>query len=260
MFKSMKVRIGLASRPHPSLRRHHRSRPGADPPHPVCPPRPDRPGTAEPLANRAHRQLASGMDSAGAVGDSLVMVPKALLRCAAQVKFGGGRSKTSPPTPGSASENPPPPPQQNNTRVPPLAPAASLPSRSTSGNAPPRPQNVVSRDKPPLPVLTPENAAAVYAEPLPSFRDVTPADKQLLFVKKLHLCSFTFDFTDQARAYCHKQLQPRTFACVCFPRPSSPSLPARAYLVAWRPSVVDHPTSRTLLLSARPASHMPWQH
>ena len=127
----------------------------------------------------------------------------ALLCRAAQVKFGGGRSKTSPPAPGtttSASENPPPPPQQNNSRGQPQAAVASLPVRSASGNAPPRPQSVVSRDKPALPVLTPENAATVYAEPLPSFRDVPPADKQLLFVKKLHLCSFTFDFTDQASA------------------------------------------------------------
>ena len=137
------------------------------------------------------------------MGESLVMCLIVLLWRAPQVKFGGGRSKTSPPAPGttsSASENPPPPPQQNNSRGPPQVPAASLPARSASGNAPPRPQSVVSRDKPPLPVLTPENAVAVYAEPLPSFRDVPPADKQLLFVKKLHLCSFTFDFTDQARA------------------------------------------------------------
>lgn len=39
-------------------------------------------------------------------------------------------------------------------------------------------------------------AACAAAEPLPSFRDVPPSEKQLLFVRKLHLCAFTFDFTN----------------------------------------------------------------
>lgn len=34
------------------------------------------------------------------------------------------------------------------------------------------------------------------AELLPSFRDVAAHERQALFVRKLHLCAFTFDFTD----------------------------------------------------------------
>lgn len=34
------------------------------------------------------------------------------------------------------------------------------------------------------------------ADPLPLFRDVAPAGRQDLFLKKLRLCTFTFDFTD----------------------------------------------------------------
>lgn len=33
------------------------------------------------------------------------------------------------------------------------------------------------------------------AEPLPLLRDVPPHEKQALFVRKLHLCAFSFDFT-----------------------------------------------------------------
>ncbi|KAI8471600.1 MAG: protein phosphatase 2A regulatory B subunit [Monoraphidium minutum] len=51
---------------------------------------------------------------------------------------------------------------------------------------------------------------AYYAEPLPSFRDVPPAEKQLLFVQKLHLCSFSFDFSDPARHVREKELKRQT--------------------------------------------------
>ena len=114
-----------------------------------------------------------------------------------QVKFGGGRSKTSPPTPGASSSGDPlPTSQQSIPRGQLSAGTAGQTPRSASASAQTRAQGVVSRDKPPLPLLTPESAIAAYAEPLPSFRDVAQAEKQLMFVKKLHLCSHVFDFTD----------------------------------------------------------------
>jgi hypothetical protein len=56
-----------------------------------------------------------------------------------------------------------------------------------------------AREKPALPVLGEENVPQYYTDLLPSFRDVGTSEKQLLFVRKLHLCAFTFDFTDQVR-------------------------------------------------------------
>ena len=48
-------------------------------------------------------------------------------------------------------------------------------------------------------MLNEAQAVRAYAETLPSFRDVPASEKQNLFVRKLHLCAFTFDFTDQVR-------------------------------------------------------------
>lgn len=48
------------------------------------------------------------------------------------------------------------------------------------------------------------------AEPLPSFRDVPAADKQLLFVRKLHLCAFTFDFTNPTLHVREKEIKRQT--------------------------------------------------
>jgi len=104
------------------------------------------------------------------------------------------------------------PAPSTNSHSNPRAPSVTAPkANSNSGRPPatqPSPQSApqpqqqparapLARDKPPLPVLTNENCAAYYAEPLPAFRDVPPSEKQLLLVKKLHLCSFTYDFTDQ---------------------------------------------------------------
>ena len=93
---------------------------------------------------------------------------------------GAARPAAAPQAPQQPQQQQTPQPQQpGNSQQPARAPLA--------------------RDKPPLPELTSENCAAHYAEPLPAFRDVPPSEKQLLLVKKLHLCSFTFDFTDQVR-------------------------------------------------------------
>jgi hypothetical protein len=66
------------------------------------------------------------------------------------------------------------------------------------------------REKPPPPALTEAAMAAHYAQPLPSFRDVPPADKQLLFVRKLHLCAFTFDFSDPGAWVAEKEAKRQT--------------------------------------------------
>lgn len=67
-----------------------------------------------------------------------------------------------------------------------------------------------SREKPALPELTEETCQAAYAEPLPSFREVPASEKQLLLVRKLHLCSFTFDFADQTKNMREKEVKRQT--------------------------------------------------
>ena len=67
------------------------------------------------------------------------------------------------------------------------------------------------REKPPQPVLTDEQARAQhYATPLPAFRDVPPSEKQHLFVQKLHLCAFTFDFSDPTKHVREKEMKRQT--------------------------------------------------
>eukprot|EP00879_Flechtneria_rotunda_P004435 GHRR01004686.1.p1 GENE.GHRR01004686.1~~GHRR01004686.1.p1 ORF type:complete len:326 (+),score=70.94 GHRR01004686.1:182-1159(+) len=66
------------------------------------------------------------------------------------------------------------------------------------------------KEKPSLPVLNEQNLQHYYSESLPSFRDVPPSEKQLLFVQKLHLCSFTFDFTDPTKHIREKEIKRQT--------------------------------------------------
>lgn len=40
--------------------------------------------------------------------------------------------------------------------------------------------------------------------------DVPPSEKQLLFVQKLHLCSYTFDFTDPTKHVREKEIKRQT--------------------------------------------------
>ena len=68
-------------------------------------------------------------------------------------------------------------------------------------------RDAAGRDKPPLPVLSEARLAAAYAEALPAFREVPTAEKQLLFVRKLHLCAFTFDFGDQSKHVREKEVK-----------------------------------------------------
>ena len=67
-----------------------------------------------------------------------------------------------------------------------------------------------SREKPPLPDLSEESCQEAYAEPLPTFREVPASEKQQLFVRKLHLCSYTFNFADQGRNVREKEIKRQT--------------------------------------------------
>jgi serine/threonine-protein phosphatase 2A regulatory subunit B' len=107
-------------------------------------------------------------------------------------------------------------PVTNNSRQTSNAAASVLDRRPSGSTARGNLQNssasagASSRDKPPLPELTEERCQAAYAEPLPSFREVPASEKQLLFVRKLHLCSFTFDFTDQTKNMREKEIKRQT--------------------------------------------------
>mmetsp|Transcript_39242 Transcript_39242/g.116738 ORF Transcript_39242/g.116738 Transcript_39242/m.116738 type:complete len:516 (-) Transcript_39242:1657-3204(-) len=79
-------------------------------------------------------------------------------------------------------------------------------SAKTSGNR----AASYTRTKPPLPALTEANMQAHYAEPLPSFRDVSAAEKQQLLVQKLHVCAFNFDFSDPSKHAREKEIKRQT--------------------------------------------------
>ncbi|KAF5839085.1 protein phosphatase 2A regulatory B subunit [Dunaliella salina] len=66
------------------------------------------------------------------------------------------------------------------------------------------------REKPPLPVISDATLPQYYSDPLPSFRDVSPSEKQHLFVQKLHMCSFTFDFTEPGKHVREKEMKRQT--------------------------------------------------
>ena len=62
-------------------------------------------------------------------------------------------------------------------------------------------------ERPILGPVTVEEVENVYAEVLPGFRDVSNAEKQVLFVRKLHLCTFTFDFSDPSTHVREKEIK-----------------------------------------------------
>lgn len=72
--------------------------------------------------------------------------------------------------------------------------SAASPSQPGSTN---RDVSAANGAKPSLPgPLTEVARARAYAEQLPSLREVPLSEKQALFVKKLHLCAYSFDFSD----------------------------------------------------------------
>ncbi|CAI5943448.1 unnamed protein product [Closterium sp. NIES-64] len=52
--------------------------------------------------------------------------------------------------------------------------------------------------------------ASPFAEPLPLFRDVGPQEKQALFIRKLHLCTYLFDFNDPMKNVKEKEIKRQT--------------------------------------------------
>ncbi|KAF8060618.1 B'ETA [Scenedesmus sp. PABB004] len=91
-----------------------------------------------------------------------------------------------------------------------LAGAKATASGAAKAPAAAAKQPAAAREKPGLPIINEQALAHYYAEPLPSFRDVPPAEKQLLFVQKLHLCAFTFDFSDPTRHVREKEIKRQT--------------------------------------------------
>ncbi|KAL6754337.1 protein phosphatase 2A regulatory B subunit [Haematococcus lacustris] len=96
------------------------------------------------------------------------------------------------------------------------APSSGAPSSKSSGSAGSKASSSAARpvsaarEKPPIPVINEQTFAQYYSDPLPSFRDVSPAEKQYLFVQKLHMCGFTFDFTDPTRHVREKEMKRQT--------------------------------------------------
>ena len=125
-------------------------------------------------------------------------------------KFGARRGSG-----GSTTGREEPIPIANNTRTSSNAGASALDRRPTGSTARAGAQqgstpSTSGREKPALPELSDETCQAAYAEPLPSFREVPASEKQQLFVRKLHLCAFPFDFTDQGRAVREKEIKRQT--------------------------------------------------
>lgn len=65
-------------------------------------------------------------------------------------------------------------------------------------------------EKPPMPILNEQNFTLYYSAPLPSFRDVPQSEKQNLFVQKLYLCAFPFDFSDPTSHVREKEMKRQT--------------------------------------------------
>ncbi|KAL3644459.1 hypothetical protein CASFOL_009639 [Castilleja foliolosa] len=63
---------------------------------------------------------------------------------------------------------------------------------------------IKSRDKN---SLSNYNSIPASYEPLPSFRDVPTSEKHYLFIKKLKMCCFTFDFTDPTKHVREKEVK-----------------------------------------------------
>ena len=120
-------------------------------------------------------------------------------------KFGGsGKAK---PQQQAARDEPAPQLQNNSSQRPAPSLGPSTSGRS-SGSSLARSNSQAPAHRIPQPSsLDLQTAQQYYADPLPAFRDVPAAEKQALFVRKLHLCAFTFDFTDQSKNVREKEMK-----------------------------------------------------
>ena len=118
-----------------------------------------------------------------------------------------GGSKRSTPAPASKEE---PPTSSAASRPTAASPVSSTAAKQQAAPASRPSAAPPAREKAALPVLTEQYAIRAYAETLPSFRDVPASEKQNLFVRKLHLCAYTFDFTDQTKFVREKEIKRQT--------------------------------------------------
>lgn len=91
---------------------------------------------------------------------------------------------------------------------PPTTTSVVVPQPNTTQNL--RNSTSIPKEKPSIPTLDEATKKEMYAERLPAFRDVPNSAKQNLFVKKLHLCAFQFDFTDSAKELTEKEIKRTT--------------------------------------------------
>lgn len=119
----------------------------------------------------------------------------------------------------------------------------------------------------------PTCSPAPAADPLPLLRDVPPHEKQALFVRKLHLCAFSFDFTGASRGRCPAsacqgaigaapasllQLQPLGPRCTaCTQLPSACAAAARAvdHASAAQPSMLPASAASSTQICETPAGN-----
>eukprot|EP00951_Prasinocladus_malaysianus_P031555 scaffold302879_cov36-Prasinocladus_malaysianus.AAC.1 len=120
-------------------------------------------------------------------------------------KLGGGRRTTGKEEPPGPSKPGNPSHQRGGTGMGGAAAGSgSKPKPSGASSSP------ATLDKPPMPSLDAQTMHKMYADVLPSFRDVPNPEKQLLFVRKLHLCAFTFDFSDPSDQVREKEIKRQT--------------------------------------------------
>ena len=120
-------------------------------------------------------------------------------------KLAGGSSRK---TPAKPEGTPDPAPAAAYTRTP-VAPAARGPVGAKNAVPPPAKAPATVNSVPQPPAVT-NNEASLFAEPLPSFRDVSSQDRQNLFIRKLNLCSVAFDFSDPSKNVKEKEMKRQT--------------------------------------------------
>ena len=109
---------------------------------------------------------------------------------------GNGDRPPLPPAPASARPSSSSAPSTASTTTPGDAEAAAI---TEAAAAPPPPQTTTTTSNANL------AAAHVFANPLPSFRDVTSAEKPALFLAKLRACSAVFDFGGDPTAFAREK-------------------------------------------------------